>query len=295
MKNLGIFLLMIKYLRFVKFSHTVFALPFALIGFTLGAMYNDYHADKAIFIYVLLCMITARTAAMAFNRLIDSKYDAANPRTALREIPRGIISVQAALVLVLLSSLLFCFFSYCINSLCFVLSPIALIVILGYSYLKRFTSLCHLVLGLGLSFAPIGAYIACTSRFDVLPILFSLVVLTWVCGFDIIYALQDEEFDRYHGLKSIPVALGKKNALFLARIIHGICAIILIYIWQYMQWHYFFTIGMILFLLALFIQQSLVRHDDLSRVNMAFFTTNGIASIVFGVFTIGAIIWKHIF
>jgi 4-hydroxybenzoate polyprenyltransferase len=227
-------------------------------------------------------MVFARTAAMAFNRYIDRKFDARNARTASREIPSGVIRPNAALAFVVLNALLFMASSYAINPLCFALSPIALLVILGYSLTKRFTSLCHLVLGLGLSLAPIGAYLAVTGVFDLIPLLFSGIVLTWTAGFDIIYAMQDEEFDRSESLFSIPVALGKKNALRLSEILHGITAVLLLTAGYLMQPGLAFWIGAAVFLGMLFYQHRIVSPSDLSRVNLAFGTTNGIASVVFG-------------
>ncbi|HTG56907.1 MAG TPA: UbiA-like polyprenyltransferase, partial [Niabella sp.] len=212
-----------KYLSLIKFSHTIFAMPFAIIGFFLGMMWLQGLGDRAsvglffkekwyLFLLVILCMIFARSAAMAFNRYLDRSFDAKNPRTAVREIPAGILKADRVLWFTIINSLLFVICTYFINSICFYLSPIALAVVLGYSYTKRFTPLCHLVLGLGLSLAPIGAYLAVTGRFDLLPILFSFAVIFWVSGFDIIYALQDEEFDKSNDLYSIPSVLGKKKA-----------------------------------------------------------------------------------
>src|ERR1041385_3967632 len=180
----------------MKFSHTVFALPFAIIGFCLAI-----YSGKAIFSWeklflVIGCMVFARSAAMAFNRYIDREFDAKNQRTAVREIPSGIITPGSALFFVIASSLLFITATFFINPICFYLSPVALLVVLGYSYTKRFTPLCHLILGIGLSLAPIGAYLAATGHFALQPLLFSFAVLFWVSGFDIIYALQDETFDR---------------------------------------------------------------------------------------------------
>ena len=182
-----------SYLSLIKFSHTIFAMPFALIGFFLGLSWNTDGRDYIkIFILVVLCMVFARSAAMAFNRYLDKNFDALNPRTAIREIPSGIISANSALLFTIVCSLLFMACAFLLNPLCFYLSPVALAVILGYSYTKRFTPLCHLVLGLGLSLAPIGAFLAVTAEFALVPVLFSIAVLLWVSGFDIIYALQDE-------------------------------------------------------------------------------------------------------
>lgn len=230
---------------------------------------------------VIGCMVFARSAAMAFNRYIDKKFDAKNPRTAIREIPSGQISPNAALSFVVLSAIAFVVCAYFINTLCFYLSPVALFVILGYSYTKRFTPLCHIVLGVGLGLAPVGAYLALTEEFDIIPILLGFVVLFWVSGFDIIYAMQDEEFDREHGLNSIPVLLGKKNALNFSKLLHLLSGVLLTYV--YLQGHFgwLFLGGLAIFISLLFYQHSLVKPNDLSKVNLAFGTTNGIASVIF--------------
>jgi len=277
-----------NYLSLIKFSHTIFALPFALIGFTLAVSQDTYNFSWDKLLFVLLCMIFARSAAMAFNRYIDRDVDRANPRTAeIREIPNGTIKAKSALIYVLINCFLFMGSSYLLNSLCFYLSPIALLVILGYSYTKRFTALCHLILGLGLSLSPIGAYLAVTAQFDVLPILFSCIVLFWVSGFDIIYALQDESFDKKFKLHSIPVLLGKKNALLFSRLLHLITSSILIYIGlNYFINSTLFWIACSIFIALLIKQHRLVRADDLSKVNLAFFTSNGIASVIFGILII---------
>ena len=215
-----------NYLSLVKFSHTIFAMPFAIIGFVLGARQMEFAVDWSLGWKVVLCMIFARTAAMAFNRWADRKYDALNPRTAVREIPSGTIPANFALTFTLLNCIAFTLTCYFINTACFYLSFVALAVVLGYSYSKRFTALCHFVLGLGLSLAPVGAYLAVTGKFALVPILFSALVLFWVSGFDIIYALQDEAFDNENNLKSIPALLGTKGALNLSNLLHILCAII---------------------------------------------------------------------
>ncbi len=271
------------YLSLIKFSHTVFALPFAIVGFLLGVRASNQWPGWQLLVYVLLCMVFARTAAMAFNRFIDRKFDARNARTATREIPSGVIKPGAALFFVVLNALLFMASSYAINSLCFALSPIALLVILGYSLTKRFTALCHVVLGLGLSLAPIGAYLAVSGEFALVPLLFSGIVLTWTAGFDIIYAMQDEEFDRSESLFSIPVALGKKNALRLSEALHLITGILFIAAGYILQPGIVFWLGAGVFLGMLIYQHRIVSPTDLSRVNLAFGTTNGIASVAFGI------------
>lgn len=276
-----------KYLSLIKFSHTIFAMPFALIGFFLGMTQTNGGLNWKLFGLVILCMIFARSAAMAFNRYIDRKIDTANPRTKIvREIPNGSIKAKSALNFVIVNCLLFVLVSWFINQLCFYLSPIALAVVLGYSYTKRFTSLCHLFLGLGLALAPIGAYLAVTAEFALLPLFFSLAVLFWVSGFDIIYSLQDESFDKIQNLHSIPVRIGKKQALVLAKVFHLITFFALLYPAVSYDFDKFYWIGFSIFSALLVYQHSMVKHDDLSKINLAFFTTNGIASILFGIFVI---------
>jgi len=291
-----------NYLSLVKFSHTIFAMPFALIGFFLGffsvphsvmpgwhtivvGQWEMSHYVK-IFFLVLLCMITARSAAMAFNRYLDSHFDAKNPRTAIREIPAGIISKESALRFVIINCIVFITATFFINSICFFLSPVALFVILFYSYTKRFTALCHLVLGVGLSLAPIGAYLAVTGTFALLPVLFSFTVLFWVSGFDIIYALQDEEFDRSQQLHSIPAALGKIKALRVSELLHVLSAVCVVSAGVYGHFGWWYWAGIAVFIGMLIYQHSIVKPTDLSKVNIAFMTANGIASVVFAVFVL---------
>jgi 4-hydroxybenzoate polyprenyltransferase len=280
-----------KYLSLIKFSHTIFALPFAIIGFVLAVHTGQAQFSWFKFILVLSCMVFARSAAMAFNRYIDRRFDAKNPRTAIREIPAGTISENAALLFVIMCSLLFMVCSYFINSLCFYLSPVALLVILGYSYTKRFTPLCHLVLGLGLSLAPVGAYMALTEQFALLPILVGALVFCWVSGFDIIYALQDEAFDRSQHLNSIPVLLGTVRALHVSELLHVIAAILIIVIYFLGVFSWFYILGGVIFIALLFYQHSIVKPNDLNRVNIAFGTTNGIASVVFCLFVCADILF----
>ena len=278
-----------NYLSLVKFSHTIFAMPFALIGFCLGIINITTINNQQIiikFILVIICMISARSAAMAFNRYLDRSFDEKNPRTAIREIPKGIISANNALRFVILSSIIFVLATYFINTICFYLSPVALFVILFYSYTKRFTALCHLVLGIGLSLAPIGAYLAVTDNFNLLPLLFSFTVIFWVSGFDIIYALQDEVFDKENKLHSIPAALGKARALRVSEVLHIASAACVIYAGYYGNFHWLYWIGIAVFVGMLLYQHSIVQPNDLSKVNIAFMTANGIASVVFAVLVI---------
>ena len=293
-----------KYLSLIKFSHTIFAMPFALIGFFLGVQYvktnqivlseNWFNINPWLytFIFVVLCMIFARSAAMAFNRYLDMHIDAKNPRTAIREIPSGVIKPKSALMFTIICSMLFILCTLAINFLVFYLSFVALFVILFYSYTKRFTALCHLVLGLGLSLAPIGAFLALTGVINFLPILFSFLVLTWVSGFDIIYALQDEAFDKENQLNSIPALMGKNNALKLSTFLHFITAAIIILIGFYITHLFWYWIGAFIFIGMLVYQHSIVKPNDLSKVNIAFMTANGIASMVFACFVIVDILLK---
>lgn len=278
-----------NFFSLVKFSHTLFALPFALVGYFLALEYSIYQFDWLLLVKIVLCMVFARSAAMAFNRYIDRDIDAQNERTSkVREIPKGVISPKAALVFVILNASLFIITTYFINELCFYLSPIALLIILGYSYTKRFTALCHLILGLGLSLAPIGAYLAVTSEFAWIALYYSFAVLFWVAGFDMIYSLQDEEFDKSMKLHSIPTLLGTKGSLRLSEFFHLISAAFMIWAAYQAEANFLFWIGTLIFILLLFYQHTLVKSDDLSKVNMAFFTTNGIASLIFSIFVIGS-------
>ncbi len=276
-----------NYLSLIKFSHTIFALPFALVGFFLGVIHTggDIPYDKLL--YVILAMVFARSAAMAFNRYADRKIDKANPRTATREIAAGIIKPKNALIFIIINVVLFVFVSWLINPLCFALSPVALLIVLGYSYTKRFTSLSHYVLGVGLALSPIGAYLAVTGMFAMIPVLYSIVVFTWVAGFDIIYSLQDEQFDKSQKLRSIPTFLGSKNALTLSTLTHLVTAATMLYAIyltvntldpiNWLTWA-----GGFVFIGSLIYQHLIVKPNDLSKVNLAFFTTNGIASAIFG-------------
>lgn len=284
-----------NYLSLVKFSHTIFALPFAFIGFMLGAQYlNDHQIEfehiALKFFLVLVCMVTARSAAMAFNRYLDRHFDKLNPRTAIREIPAGIIKAENALFFIIINAAIFITATFFINTICFYLSPVALFVILFYSYTKRFTFLCHLVLGIGLSLAPIGAFLAVTGEFNLVPLLFSFAVVFWVSGFDVIYALQDIAFDQSQSLYSIPSYWGLNKALNIARVLHVFSAAFVIAAFFLGGFHYLYIGGVVVFVSMLFYQHSIVKPNDLSKVNIAFMTANGIASIVFSIFVIGDIL-----
>jgi len=233
---------------------------------------------------MLACMVFARNAAMAFNRYLDRDIDAANPRTATRDIPAGRISPTQALTFTVINSVLFVAATWFINLVCFYLSPLALAVVLGYSYTKRFTPLCHVVLGLGLGLAPLGAYLVVTGVFHIVPVFYALAVLFWVAGFDIIYALQDEEFDRVHRLNSIPAWLGKYRALRVSEAFHILSAVFVILPLFFSPLGWFYVFGVVFYCALLIYQHRIVSPSDLSRVDRAFMTTNGIASVVFACF-----------
>src|SRR5690242_15443208 len=278
-----------SYFSLVKFAHTIFAMPFALIGFFYGLKIVNYQLNRPwwlLFILVILCMVFARSAAMAFNRLLDADFDAKNPRTLIREIPGGIISKRNAAVFVTINCIAFITTTYFINLLCFALSPVALFVILFYSYTKRFTVFCHLVLGLGLGLAPIGAFMAVTGKFALVPVLFSFSVLFWVSGFDIIYALQDESFDKENNLYSMPSWLGTAKALRVSELLHFLSAAAIVAAGMIGSFSWFYWAGVAVFIFFLFYQHALVKPKDLSKVNKAFFSSNGIASVVFCVFVL---------
>ena len=273
-----------KYFSLVLFAHSIFAMPFAFIGFFLAVTTTNHEFSWLKLLLMVLCMLFARNAAMAFNRYLDREFDAENPRTVVRDIPAGRISAKEALIFTIVNCIFFVISAWSINTICFILSPIALAVVLGYSYTKRFTPLCHLILGLGLSLAPIGAYLAVTGEFTMLPLFFSLAVLFWVSGFDIIYALQDEEFDKTTRLKSIPAWLGAEKALKVSAFLHILSALCVIIPVFYTQLSWFYYAGTAFYIAMLFYQHSLVKPNDLSKVGLAFGTTNGIASVVFAMF-----------
>jgi 4-hydroxybenzoate polyprenyltransferase len=280
-----------KYLSLVTFAHTIFAMPFAFIGFFLAVTTTNARFDWVKLVLMVLCMVFARNSAMAFNRYLDRNIDAKNPRTQKRDIPAGRISPAAALTFTIINCLLFITVTWFINRLCFYLSPVALFVVLGYSATKRFTALCHLVLGLGLALAPIGAYLVVTGQFALTPLFFSFAVLCWVSGFDIIYALQDVDFDKGEHLHSIPAYLGETRALWLSTFLHVLSAAFVIMPAFFTHVGVPYYIGIAFFCAMLIYQHLLVKPNDLSRVNFAFMTTNGIASVVFAVFFLLDRLW----
>lgn len=264
-------------LEMIKFEHTLFAMPFALSSALVAA-----HGLPAwrIIGWIIVAMVGARSAAMAFNRVADAKIDAANPRTSSRAIPKGLVSVASAWVFTVVSSGLLVFAAYKLNPLAFALSPVALLAILGYSYTKRFTSLSHLWLGLCLGIAPVGAWIAVTGTIDFPSMVLSAAVILWTAGFDIIYSLQDVDFDRKMGLFSIPSRFGPAAALFVSRLFHAGMIALLVWFGMLTGGGTVYYTGAGLVALFLAYEQSLVSPGDISRVNAAFFTMNGCVSLV---------------
>lgn len=273
-----------NYLSLVKFSHTIFAMPFAIYAFFMAMSINRLQMDWMLLLWVVLAMVFARTAAMGFNRYLDRSFDAENERTRQREIPSGAIDAGMALTISLLSALAFVGMAFLINTICFYLSPVALLVILGYSYTKRFTFLCHLILGIGLGLAPVGAWLAVTGHFALLPVLLGIAVLTWVAGFDVIYALQDMDFDKSHRLNSIPAIFGLEHSLWISGLLHIVTAALLVSLGLYGDFGWIFWSGVSVFIGALMYQHLIVKPGNLSAINLAFFATNGIASVIFGIF-----------
>lgn len=274
------------YLSLVKFSHTLFAMPFAIVGFFMATNYYHYGFDIKTLICVLLCMVFVRNAAMAFNRYVDKRIDKENERTSGREIPKGLIKPSNALIFVIINSVAFVVVTWFINRLCFYLSPIVLLVVLGYSFTKRFTFISHYILGIGLGLAPIGAFLAVSGEFRILPILLSIAVWAWVSGFDIIYSVQDEEFDRKNRLFSIPAYFGVKRALNISRLTHFISGALIIATIFVGGFGYKYVLAVSVFCGLLIYQHTIVKADDLSRVDFAFFNLNGLASVLFAIFAV---------
>jgi 4-hydroxybenzoate polyprenyltransferase len=276
-------------LEMVKFSHTVFALPFALLSAVLAA---GGLPDAATLAKILLAMVAARSAAMAHNRLADRAIDAANPRTSSRALPSGQLSVSFVRAFLAGSVALFLVAAASLNRATLLLSPVALGLLFLYAYTKRFTALSHLVLGLCLALAPIGAWIAVRGSLELLPVLLGLAVLFWTAGFDVIYALQDEEFDRRTGLRSIPVRWGARRALAISALFHGAMLLLLFLVWRMSGSGALFGIGILATAVALIYQHAIVRPGDLSRVNAAFFLANGFVSVALGLLGIADVLTK---
>ena len=279
--------------RLVRFSHTLFALPFALVGLAWGFASTGTVSLHTVLL-VLVCMVLARNTAMGYNRLLDRKIDALNPRTMKREIPMGTISVRGGAVFVAVNAALFVLATFFLNSLTFYLSPVALLLLLGYSHTKRFTWLCHFWLGLTLALAPLGAFVAATGHFDLYTLLLAIGVLLWVGGFDIVYSLQDAEFDRAHHLFSIPVAIGVGGAIWLARVAHLLAIALFTVAFRLMGIGVWGVVGILLFASVLVWQHTLFSPTRLERIDGRFMLTNGINSIILSMVVIAGIVARSV-
>jgi 4-hydroxybenzoate polyprenyltransferase len=264
------------YGRMIRFTHSVFALPFALTAAALAAREEGVSASRLL--WIVVAMVSARSAAMGFNRLVDRAHDARNPRTAGRELPRGVLSPREVIAFVVLSSAVFVLAAAMLNPLCLALSPVALAIVFGYSYTKRFTAASHLVLGLALAVAPVGAWLAVRGRFEAPPLVLAVAVLLWVAGFDTIYACQDVEFDAAAGLHSLPARLGVAPALGLARAMHVVAVLLLAGLYWLVPLHPLYLAGVAVVAALLAWEHSLVSPRDLSRVMQAF-NVNGWVSL----------------
>ena len=275
------------YLRLVKFSHTIFAMPFALLSFTYAWMTAEHDAVLwVVLLQVVACMVFARNVAMGFNRWADRNIDAENPRTANREIPAGVISSRGAVIFIIINALLFVATTLTINPLCAWLSPVALFVVMFYSYCKRFTSLAHMVLGLSLGIAPVGAYIAVTGEFALVPCILSLLVITWCGSFDIIYALQDKEFDRANGLHSIPAKFSVRTSLYISIALHVVTIACLAWFVALLPQSWWIWLGAAIFTAIIIAEHIIVTPTRQRNIPIAFGTLNGLASLSLAAFVI---------
>jgi len=281
----GVLARAVTYGRMIRFSHSAFALPFALTSAALAARVSGITAAQVL--WIVVAMVAARSAAMGFNRLVDHELDARNPRTAGRELPRGALSRREVWAFILVSTAVFVLAAGMLNPLCLALSPVALAIVFGYSYTKRFTAGSQLVLGLALAVAPVGAWLAVRGQFDTVPIVLGLAVLLWVAGFDTIYACQDVAFDRGAKLHSIPARVGVAAALGVARGMHVLAVLLLASLYWLMPLHPVYLVGVAVVALLLAWEHTLVRPDDLSRVMLAF-NINGWVSVVYFAFTLAA-------
>lgn len=281
----------VDYLRLVKFSHTIFAMPFALLSFTYAWMTAEHNTVLwVLLLQVVACMVFARNVAMGFNRWADHKIDAANPRTANREIPAGVISPRGAVVFIAINALLFVATTITINPLCAWLSPVALFVIMFYSYCKRFTAMAHIVLGVSLGIAPVGAYVAVAETTVVECWLLAIVVMTWCAGFDVIYALQDAEFDRQRGLYSIPSRFSVRTSLIISALLHVISVAVLVFFALSQPHTWLLYVGCALFTAILATEHYLVTPTKQRNIGIAFGTFNAMASVSLAIFLIANIL-----
>ena len=273
---------LVRYVNFVKLPHTVFALPFALVGATLASFTRGVTVARIA--WIVLAFTAARFAAMGFNRIVDRHIDGRNPRTARRELPSGLLGVREATLAVIVASAIFVFAAWRLNPLCAVLSPIALGWVLWYSYTKRFTHWSHVVLGVGLAIAPVGGYLAISGTWSTpwwMLIALAVGVSSWTAGFDILYALQDEEFDRAEHLHSVPVVFGRRGSLAIARGLHVLTIVALAAVGTAVSVGWLYAAGVCVAAALLLYEHSLVRGDDLSKLDAAFFTMNGVISLTF--------------
>jgi 4-hydroxybenzoate polyprenyltransferase len=271
------------YLRMIKFSHSIFALPFA---FTSALIAASGIPDVRQIVWIVIAMVGARSGAMGLNRIIDSKIDSANPRTAGREIPQGAISVFAAALLVIVSFVFLVLAAYMLNPLCLMLSPVAIVVLIIYSYTKRFTWMSHFVLGLSISAAPLGAWMAVKGSFDIEIIPLVIAVIFWLAGFDTLYALQDIDFDKKYGLYSIPKRFGIRKSIYFSRIFHLTSFLLLIANGMIFNLDGLYWTGMFLVAGLFLYEHSLIQEDDLSKLDVAFFNMNGYISVTVFIFTL---------
>jgi len=271
------------YLRMIKFSHSIFALPFAFTSAIIAS--SGIPTLKQIF-WIIIAMVGARSGAMGLNRIIDLDIDRKNPRTSSRELPQGIISLSEALAFVIVSFGLMVFSAYMLNPLCLKLSPIAIVVLILYSYTKRFTWASHFVLGLSIAGAPLGAWIAVKGTLDMEIIALGTAIVFWLAGFDILYALQDIDFDKEHGLYSIPKRFGLRKSLYLSRIFHMLAFALFVINGLIFNLNGFYWTGIVITGVLLIYEHSLIREDDLRKLNMAFFNMNGYISMTIFVFTL---------
>jgi 4-hydroxybenzoate polyprenyltransferase len=270
-------------LEMIKFEHTIFALPFAFTGALLAA--RGLPAWSTVF-WIAVAMVGARSAAMGFNRWADRGFDAKNPRTSTRALPKGLVTPAQVVVFTAVSSALLVFAAYRLNTLSFVLSPVALAIVFFYSYTKRFTFLSHAFLGLAISLAPIGSWIAVTGKIEQPALVLGAAVLFWLLGFDVLYALQDMDFDRKAGLHSIPQRYGIARSLWISRAAHAVTMAALFWLYALLRLEWFYLAGVIIALCMIIYEHTLVKEHDLSKLNMAFFNMNGYISVTIFVFTL---------
>lgn len=275
-----------NYLRLVTLSHIIFALPFALIGYFWAVYPTDIDFSWKFFVLVVVAVVFASNSAMSFTRVTDRFIDKRNPRTASREIPSGKIHPRHAFMFSMFNAVFFIITTYFINKLVFYLSPAALVVILGYTYTKRFTTLCHFVLGMALALTPVAAYLAVTGKWSLVPVLFSAIVFLWVTGFDILYSIQDEDFDKEEYIKSIPAVYGRKKAWIISAILHLGVILLVIKTGLIINTGFYFWIGAAAFILLMALQYLSIKASDPKKISFAFATLNGLASLLFAGFTI---------